>query len=62
MALRYRTGRGKPKPASKATDDAKEFKPENLSPKTSPVRCERVNDSTFKITNGELTNVPASHG
>jgi hypothetical protein len=42
-------------------EDAAEFKPKNLSPKT-PLRCEGVNDSTFKITNGELTNVPASHG
>jgi hypothetical protein len=52
----------KPKIASEALEVASEFKPENLSPKTSPLRCERVNDSTFKITNGEFTNVPASHG
>jgi hypothetical protein len=39
-----------------------EFEPENLSPKTTSLRCERVNDSTFKITNGQFTNVPASHG
>jgi hypothetical protein len=62
MHLRYRTGRLKPKSASEVIEDAAEFKPENLSPKTSPLRCERVNDSTFKITDGELTNVPASHG
>jgi hypothetical protein len=61
-ALRYRTGRLNPKSVSEVIEDAAEFKPENLSPKTSPLRCERVNDSTFKITDGELTNVPASHG
>jgi hypothetical protein len=52
----------KPKTASELLEVSSEFKPENLSPKTSSLRCERVNDSTFKITNGELTNVPASHG
>jgi hypothetical protein len=52
----------KPKSALEAFEIAREFKPENLSPKTSPLRCERVNDSTFKITDGEQTDVPASHG
>jgi hypothetical protein len=52
----------KRKSASQTFEVAHEFKPENLSPKTSLLRCERVNDSTFKITDGELTNVPASHG
>ena len=60
--LRYRPGRLKPKPALEGIEDTAEFKPKNLSLKTSPLRCERVNDSTFKITDGELTNVPASHG
>ena len=60
--LRYRTGRVKPESASQVVEVASEFKPKNLSSKTSPLRCERVNDTTFKITNGELTNVPASHG
>jgi hypothetical protein len=50
------------KSASEAAEIAHEFTPENLSPKTSSLRCERVNNSTFKITDGELTNVPASHG
>jgi hypothetical protein len=52
----------KPKSAQQPSEIASESKPENLSPKTFPLRCERVNDCTFKITNGELTNVPASHG
>lgn len=61
--LRYRTGRVKPKSASEAIELAPEFKPENLSPKAStPLKCEKVNEVTFKVTNGELTNVPASHG
>jgi len=60
--LRYRAARVKPKLASEAIEDAADFKLENPSPKTSSLRCERVNDSTFKITNGELTNVPTSHG
>jgi hypothetical protein len=60
--LGYRTGRVKPESASKAFETASEFKPENLYPKTSPLSSERINDWTFKITNGELTNVPASHG
>jgi hypothetical protein len=62
MALRYRTPRVKQKVALERFEIPHEFKPEILSPKSSPLHCERVNDSTFKITNGELTNVPASHG
>jgi hypothetical protein len=60
--LRYRPGRVKPNSASEESEIASEFKPENLSPKPSCLYCERINDSTFKITNGELTNVAASHG
>jgi hypothetical protein len=52
----------KPKSSLEPSELSSEFEPENLSPKNSPLRCERVNDSTFKITDGELTNVPASHG
>ena len=59
--LRYRTGRSKPKSASQASDLAWDFEPENLSQK-SHLRFERVNDVTFKLTDGEATNVPASHG
>jgi hypothetical protein len=60
--LRYRPGRVKPKSPSEVHELTSKSKPENLSPKTPPLRCERVNDSALKITNGELTNVPASHG
>ena len=59
--LRYRTGRLKPKVASQDSELSREFEPENLSQKTN-LRFERVNEVTFKLTDGELTNVPASHG
>ena len=59
--LRYRTGRPKPKSASQDSDFSEEFKPERLSQK-SHLRFERVNEITFKLTDGELTIVPASHG
>ena len=58
---RYRTGRPKPKSASQDSDFSEEFKPENRSQKTH-LRFEKVNDVTFKLTDGEATNVPASHG
>src|SRR5262249_2308931 len=58
---RYRTGRPKPKSASQDSDFSKEFKPENRSQKTH-LHFERVNEVTFKLTDGESTNVPASHG
>ena len=59
--LRYRTGRVKPKMASQESDFLDEFEPENLSQKTK-LHFERVNEVTFKLTDGEVTNVPASHG
>jgi hypothetical protein len=59
--LRYRTGRVKPKEASQDSDSLCEFKPENLSLKTK-LHFERVNEVTFKLTDAEVTNVPASHG
>ena len=59
--LRYRTGRVKPKTASQESDFLEEFEPENLSQKTK-LHFERVNEVTFKLTDGEVTNVPASHG
>jgi hypothetical protein len=62
MALRYRAGRVKQKIASERFEIPDEFAPKNPSQKISYLRCKRVNDSTFKITNGEFTNVPSSHG
>jgi hypothetical protein len=51
----------KPKAASQDSDFLEEFGPENLSQKTK-LHFERVNEVTFKLTDGEVTNVPASHG
>ena len=59
--LRYRTGRPKPKVASQDSDFLQEFEPENLSQKTK-LHFERMNEVTFKLTDGEVTNVPAPHG
>jgi hypothetical protein len=59
--LTYRMGRPKRKSDSQAFDLAWELKPKNLSLK-SHLRFERVNEITFKLTDGELTIVPASHG
>jgi hypothetical protein len=58
---RHRTGRPKPEVAPQDSDLPREFEPENLSQKTN-LRFERVNEVTFKLTDGEATNVPASHG
>ena len=46
---------------TKLPEVSREFEPENLSQKTN-LRFERVNEVTFKLTDGEGTNVPASHG
>lgn len=59
--LRYRTGRLKPKVASQDCELLREFEPENLSQKTR-LRFERVNEVSLKLTDGESTNVSASHG
>jgi len=59
--LRYRIGRLKPKAASQDSELSREFEPENLSQKAN-LSFERVNEVTFKLTDGEVTNVPASHG
>jgi len=50
-----------PKLASQRPDFIGEFEPKNLSQKTN-LHFEKVNDVTLKLTNGEATNVPASHG
>ncbi len=59
--LRYRPGRVKPKAAQQGSDFFEEFEPENLSQKTK-LHFKRVNEFTFKLTDGEVTHVPASHG
>ena len=59
--LRYRTGRLTPKAGSQDLELLYEFKPKNLSQEAN-LRFERVNEVTFKLTDGKDTNVPASHG
>lgn len=61
IAPRHRKGRAETKVASQHAERLGQFEPKNLSQKTS-LRFERVNESTFKLTDGEYTNVPASHG
>ena len=60
--LRYRTGLERPKSASQAIDIANEFTPLQAISKKTPLRCERVNEVTYKITDGTMTNVLACHG
>jgi len=59
--LRYRTSPLKQKTAAQVAAFTGELEPEILSQKTK-LRFERVNEVTFKLTDGEATNVPASHG
>jgi hypothetical protein len=51
----------KTKTASQDTDLLGQFEPKNLSQKTN-LHFERVNEVTFKLTDGEGTSIPASHG
>jgi hypothetical protein len=51
----------KPKAALQESDFLDEFEPENLSQKTK-LHFERVNEITFKLTDGEVAYIPASHG
>jgi hypothetical protein len=58
---RYRPGPLKPKAALQGADLTSEFEPKKLSQKTK-LYFERVNEVTFKLTDGEVTHVSASHG
>jgi len=58
---RYRTGRVRQKTVLQGADFTNEFEPKKLSQKTN-LRFERVNEVTFRLTDGEVANVPASHG
>jgi hypothetical protein len=60
--LRYRTGLERPKTTHFSVDLSSEFQPLQAISKKTPLRCERVNEVTYKITAGEHTNVPACHG
>jgi hypothetical protein len=45
-----------------STDTKQEFRYKSGISGTRPLRCERVNDITFKITDGEMSRVPAKQG
>ena len=60
--LRYRTGLGSPKSAFQETDPQQEFLSRNSISKKHPLRFERVNEVTWKLTDGEGSNVPARLG
>jgi hypothetical protein len=60
--LRYRTGLERLKSASQAIDIANEVTPLQAISKKTPLRCERVNEVTYKITDGTMTNVPMAIG
>jgi hypothetical protein len=60
--LRYRAGPKSTKSGLQDTVLIAESKPETLSRKTKPPRFEKINEVTWKLTDGESTNVPASHG
>src|SRR4051794_2910748 len=57
--------RGGPKTVKAGLQDAvsfQEFKPKTPALKTKPPHFEKVNEVTWKLTDGELTNVAGSHG
>jgi hypothetical protein len=57
--LRYRRGR---LAGSQPVEISKEICPENRLPPKRNLIVERVNEETFKVTNGETSRVSASHG
>ena len=54
------TGLDRPKTASSSLDIASEFTPLQAISKNTPLRCERVNEVTYKITAGDYTNAKAA--
>jgi len=48
--------------APQAVENACVLGPQKRPPNPSRFRLEKVNEVTWKLTNGELTNVPAAHG
>ena len=60
---------GSAKKSTKATQEPSQdieitsvLAPKKRPPNPSRFRFEKVNEVTWKLTNGEMTNVPASHG
>ena len=60
--LPHRIGEKSPKSVLQALETQGEFCPEIPISKKPAFRFEEVNDVTWKLTNGEMTNVLASHG
>jgi len=60
--LPHRIGEKSPKSVLQALETQGEFCPEIPISKACLPFFEEVNDVTWKLTNGERTNVPASHG
>src|SRR5262245_38084340 len=54
------TTSGQPETDFQATDNQRKFR--YRSGISGKLRFERVNEITWKLTNGEMTNVPACHG
>ena len=48
--------------ASQDIENTSVLEPKKGPPNPSRFRFEKVNEVTWKLTNGEMTNVPASHG
>jgi hypothetical protein len=60
--LSHRVGEKSLKSSSQAIEIGSDFCPENAISKNQPLRFEELNHVTWKLTNGEMTKVPASHG
>ena len=56
------TGTGEALSNFQATDLTREFRYKSGISGNRPLRCERVNDFTFKISDGEMSRVPAKLG
>lgn len=50
------------KPTSQALEKARVLEAKKRPPNPSRFRFEQVNEVTWKLTNGEITETPASHG
>jgi hypothetical protein len=50
------------KPTSQHLERKSDFQPPKRPPNPSRFKFERVNGVTWKLTNGEITETPASHG
>jgi len=58
----HQTPRPTPKMGLQYIDSVGEITPTSRSSKTNPLKLERVNESTLKVTDGTPSRVPKSHG